>query len=157
MYQPDLEAAVKTLAQRLRPGGVMAFVESNIGMTGPTVLQWPPKSDLDEAVTGWIAQGFAATRTQKLVGLRLPSLYRAAGLVPQKPYDSGAIVYEGREGAEMAASLVRGMLPVLERDGVDIAQIDIETLADRIHAQHGDDRIVAVAPMLAVWARKPAR
>ena len=156
MYQRDLDDAVRRLAGRVRPGGVMAFVESNNRADAPLVVQWPPASSLDVAAQTWIRRGFAATETQFLVGLRLPSLYRACGLAPQQPYDSGAIVYEGREGAEMTAALVRAMSPVLTRDGVDPADIDIDTLADRLHAQHGDGRITAMGPLLGVWARKPS-
>jgi hypothetical protein len=80
---------------------------------------------------------------------------RAAGLIPQPPYETGAFVYEGRSRAEMSAGLVRSMLPVLESAGVTPTDIDIDTLADRLYAEGGDDQISAVGPCFGVWARKP--
>lgn len=155
MYQRDLEGSLRTLASRLRPGGVMAFVENNNRGDSAPVIQWPAPSELELEVQGWISTAFNATDTALLVGLRLPGLFRAVGLVPQPPYDAGALIYEGREGAEMSAGLVRSMLPILEREGVDPSDIDIDTLAERMDREHGDGRIAAVGPLLAVWARKP--
>ena len=90
-----------------------------------------------------------------IVGLQLPSMFRRAGLVPQPPYESAAVIYEGRVRAEMSAGIVRSMMPTLTAAGVDPTDIDIDTLADRLYAEGGDDQISALGPMIGVWARKP--
>jgi SAM-dependent methyltransferase len=81
MYQPDLVAAVSLLSRRLRPGGVVAFVQLNLRPDGSQVVSRPP-TPLEKRVRGWVVQGFEST--QHLVGLQLPSIFRRAGLVPQR-------------------------------------------------------------------------
>lgn len=152
MYQPDLVDAVSSLIRRLRPGGVVAFVEVTLRPDGSQVISWPP-TPLEERVRGWVAQGFGPA--QYLVGLQLPSTFRRAGLVPQPPYESAAVLYEGRVRAEMSAGMVRSMMPTLMAAGVYPTEIDIDTLADRLYAEGGDDQISALGPMIGVWARKP--
>jgi len=152
MYQPDLNAAVSSLLRRLRPGGVVAFVELNHQPGGAQVLYWPP-SPLIEQVRGWLNLVFAST--QNFVGIRLPSTFRRAGLVPQPPYESGAMINEGREQTEMTAAIVRSMIPALTAAGVDPADIDVDTLADRLYDHGGDEQIAAVGPLTGVWAMRP--
>jgi SAM-dependent methyltransferase len=152
MYQPDLDAAVSSLIRRLRPGGVVAFVEMNHQPGNGQLIIWPP-SPLFEQVRGWMNIGFASTHD--FVGLRLPSIFRRAGLVPQPPYESGAMMDEGREFAEMTAALIRSMLPTLTAAGVDPADIDIDTLAERLYDDGGDDQIAAVGPLTGVSAMRP--
>lgn len=155
MYQADLVAAIRSLAERLRPGGVMAFVESNNRHDVNGAMQWPIPTPLQQNVSDWIQLAFSTAGAQIYTGLRLPSVFRAAGLEPQAPYETVGPVYEGRASCEMTAGIVRAMLPVLARAGVDTDAIGIDTLAERIYAETGDDRVVCL-PMTAVWARKPS-
>jgi SAM-dependent methyltransferase len=151
MYQSDIDAAVSSLIRRLRPGGVVAFVEINLRPDGSQLIYWPP-SPLEERVRSWRRQGFGPA--QYLVGLRLPAIFRRAGLVPQPPYDSAAVIYEDRAAAEMQAELVRSMLPTLTALGIDPAEIGIDTLAERLYAEGGDEQISVLGPLIGVWARK---
>jgi len=153
MYQPDLDAAIASLIRRLRPGGVVAFIENNLRPDGSQLIYWPP-TPLPERIRAWIARGFGSA--QHLLGLQLPSVFRRAGLVPTPPYESAAIIYEGRDHAEMWAELIRSMLPTLIALGVDPIDIDIDTLADRLYAEGGDEQISVLGPMIGVWARKPS-
>jgi ubiquinone/menaquinone biosynthesis C-methylase UbiE len=153
MYQLDLVGAVSSLIRRLRPGGVVAFIEINLRPDGSQVITWPPMP-LEESVRSWVAQGFSSTHS--FVGLQLPAIFRRAGLVPQPPYDSTAVIYEGRERAEMFAALVGSMMPTLTAAGIDPDEINVDTLADRLYAAGGDDQISALGPMIGVWASKPA-
>jgi ubiquinone/menaquinone biosynthesis C-methylase UbiE len=57
MYQHDLIAAVSSLIRRLRPGGVVAFVELNLRPDGSQVIYWP-QTPLQKRVRGWVRQGF---------------------------------------------------------------------------------------------------
>jgi 2-polyprenyl-3-methyl-5-hydroxy-6-metoxy-1,4-benzoquinol methylase len=152
MYQPDLVAAVSSLIRRLRPDGVVAFIEINLRPDGSQLIFWP-QTPLEERVRGWVGQGFGSAHY--FVGLQLPSVFRRAGLIPQPLYDSAAVIYEGRDRAEMSAEIVRSMLPTLATAGVDPAEIDIDTLADRLYAEGGDEQISALGPLIGVWARKP--
>jgi SAM-dependent methyltransferase len=152
MYQPDLVAAVSSLIRRLRPGGVVAFVENNLRPDGSQLIYWP-QTPLEGRVRSWVRAGFESTNY--LVGLQLPSIFRRAGLVPQPPYDSAAAIFEGRDRAEMSAGMVRSMLPTLLKAGVDPTDIGIDTLAERLYAEGGDEQISALGPLIGVWARNP--
>ena len=101
----------------------------------------------------WVRAGFEPANY--LVGLQLPSIFRRAGLVPQPPYDSAAVIFEGRDRAEMSAEIVRSMLPALTKAGVD--PTDIDTLSERLYAEGGDEQISALGPMIGVWARQPGQ
>ena len=102
-----------------------------------------------------IVQAFAVTGVQPMIALRLPGIMRSVVLQPQQPYDTAAMVAEGRESAEMTADLVRSMVPVLAAAGADLADIDLETLVDDLYRVHGDARIIAVGPICGVWAQQP--
>jgi 2-polyprenyl-3-methyl-5-hydroxy-6-metoxy-1,4-benzoquinol methylase len=153
MYQPDLVAAVESLTRRLRPGGLVAFIEINLRPDGSQMIYWP-QTPLDQQMRAWVQRGFGSAHY--FVGLQLPSIFRRAGLVPQPPYDSTAIIFEGRERAEMATEIVRSMLPALTGASVDPNDIDIDTLADRLYAEAGDEQISALGPLMGVYAHKPA-
>jgi ubiquinone/menaquinone biosynthesis C-methylase UbiE len=152
MYQPDLIAAISSLIRRVRPGGVVAFVELDLRPDGSQLIYWP-QTPLQAQVRSWIRQGFGSP--QYFVGLQLPSIFRRAGLVPQAPYDSTAAIYEGRDCAVMIAEFVRSMVPRLTAAGVDPGEIDIDTLTDRLHAEGGDQMICALGSIIGVWGRAP--
>ena len=160
MYQPDPGAAVRTLATRLVPGGTMAFLELALPLGADTsgALSWP-EHRLVAPIRSWISAAFAATEVAPLMGLRLRGTFRAAGLEPQDPLEGSAIVYAGREAAEMTAGLVRSMLPVIiEHNIATEADVDIGTLADRIvDAADGEEFTYALPLAIAAWAANPNR
>lgn len=57
----------------------------------------------------------------------------------------------------MSAEIVRSMLPALTKAGVDPADIDIDTLSERLYPEGGDEQISALGPMIGVWARQPGQ
>lgn len=80
----------------------------------------------------------------------------AAGLEPQPPYESGSILCEGREAAEMQAAIFRSMVPVLQASGADLDGIDLATLEDDLTAEQTVPRMVAVGPLIGVWSIVPS-
>jgi hypothetical protein len=153
MYQPDMAACLRALARSVRPGGVIAFLETSLsGDAAPPA--WPEPGPLAGRVSDLIQIAFGSTGTQTLAGLRLPSSMRDAGMVPQPPYESGSILYEGRQAADMQAGLFRSMVPVLQAAGADLAGIDLSTLADDLAAEQTVPRMVAVGPLIGAWSRK---
>ena len=154
MYQSDMAASVARLAEELAPGGVAAFVEMSIS-AGSRPPMWPDPGPLAERLGDLIQQGFAVTATQPMAGLRLPSIMREAGLEPQPPYETGSILYEGRQAADMQAGLFRSMIPVLQGAGADLEGIAMDTLEDDLEAEQDVPRVIAAGPLLGVWARKP--
>jgi hypothetical protein len=47
------------------------------------------------------------------------------------------------------------MLPTLTALGVDPIAVDIDTLAERLYTEGGDEQISALGPLIGVCARKP--
>jgi ubiquinone/menaquinone biosynthesis C-methylase UbiE len=155
MYQSDPGRAIATLAERLAPRGVLAFVEVAMPLDeGQSSAMCWPRHELAPNVFAWIESAFAATQVVPLLGLRLPSMYRAAGLDPQD-VEAVCFAYRGEAAAVMNASLIRSMLPVIVEHGIATSDdIDIDTLADRIYAAAGDDLVYLLPPAVASWARK---
>lgn len=91
MYQPDVEAALRTLVDRLAPGGVAAFLEMNVNPPQPLYM-WPVSSLVAQLVR-WVDAAWEVLGNQTHMGTRLPSLLRSAGLEPQPPYEvTGGVV-----------------------------------------------------------------
>ena len=152
--QSDPSRAIATLTERLMSDGVMAFVEVAMPLDGHASAMWWPRNELSPNVSAWIEAAFAATRVVPWLGVRLPSMFRAAGLEPQD-VEAVCIAYRGQEAAVMNASLIRSMLPVIiEHDIATADEIDIDTLADRLFAAAGDDFVYLLPPAVASWARR---
>jgi ubiquinone/menaquinone biosynthesis C-methylase UbiE len=152
MYHPEPEAVLRRLAERLAPGGTMAFLELNMPATR---IVWPPSPLMDQ-IYAWINEAFAASGVQQRMGVRLPSMFRAVGLRPEPPHEAVALAYQGFAAVEQATvSLVRSALPMLIERGIATErEIDIDTLAQRMRAECGEDPTLVAGIALAVWATK---
>jgi hypothetical protein len=49
---------------------------------------------------------------------------------------------------------MRSMMPVLESAGAELDGFDVDSLAERLYVEHGDERVVLLGPHLGVWAIK---
>lgn len=133
-YQPDPVASLSRLASSLAPGGVMAFVELNVHLGDPTIggLIWPP-SQLGAMVLSWYHEAFKASGVTPFMGLRLRSALRSAGLEVDSHFEAAATVLAGPDAAEMLASIMRPMVPLVVALGVaSEAEVGIDTLAERL-------------------------
>jgi SAM-dependent methyltransferase len=154
MYQPDPAAVLRSLADRLVPGGVMAFIEYEHVSSGDAIM-WP-RSPLVDQLARWIAAAFDVLGNQERMGTRLPSLLRSVGMEPQPPYELTGPVYTGVACLESVTTTMRGLLPVLTAYGIATEQeVDIDTFAERVKAELEPDAVMSTGPDLAVWARKP--
>jgi ubiquinone/menaquinone biosynthesis C-methylase UbiE len=155
LYLPERADILRRLAQRLRPGGVVAFQEYDL-FTDPNLL-YPP-SQLWQQTWSWIIQAFHRAGAELQMGSKLYSTFLEAGLSdPQMRYE--AIVAGGPESPiyEFVADVVRALLPMLVKFGIATAEdVGIETLADRLGTEIVSRRGVARSPALvAAWTRKP--
>src|SRR5438876_12243643 len=75
MYQSDPADAVRLVAQKVRPGGVIAFHE----LAATTGMAHPPLP-LREQVARWVTETFRRSGAETLMGIRLYSTFEAAGL-----------------------------------------------------------------------------
>jgi ubiquinone/menaquinone biosynthesis C-methylase UbiE len=153
MYQPDIAAVLRALADSLAPRGVMAFLEYE-HVPASEVVMWPRSPTVDRLFR-WTDDAFHALGFQERMGTRLPSLMRSVGLEAQAPYVLTGAVYSGDAVAEHVTTLIKGLAGVLTAQGIATeAEIDIETFGERVRAECGPDPVLVSGPDLAVWARK---
>jgi hypothetical protein len=100
---------LRTLADRLAPGGVMAFIEYEHVSSGE-VIMWPRSPTVDQLMR-WIPAAFDALGNQERMGTRLPSFLRSVGMEPQPPYEMTGAAYTGVAVLESVTNTMRGLLP----------------------------------------------
>jgi SAM-dependent methyltransferase len=153
MYQLDVEAVLRALADRLEPGGVMAFMEFEHNPPNQ-VLMWPRSPSVD-TLMGWMDAAFEVLGHQAHMGTRLPSLLRSVGLEPYAPHEVTGAVYTGDTVWQHETTLVQNLSPLLIAHGIATEEeVDIETFAERVRVDLGPDPVLISGPHLAVWARK---
>ena len=137
MYVPDPTELLSTVAGRLRPGGIVAFQESDLR----NPLRPYPPVPLHEQVVRWTTPPPGATGPDVEMGPKLFQTYLAAGLpAPQLRVDAAIGGGPDWPGYRYLAGTVRSLLPFLEQIGaVTAAEVDIVTLEARLR-----DEVVAV-------------
>jgi hypothetical protein len=156
MYQTDVEAVLRALADRLAPDGVMAFIEFDM-VPPETVFMWP-RSALVERLVQWVDAAWQVLGHQTRMGTRLPSLLRSAGLEPQLPHELAGAVLAGADAVlGFLSAMVVGIAPVLTANGIATEEeTDVNSFVERVRADLGPDPVLVVSgPSLAVWAKKP--
>ena len=154
MYNPDTEAALRAIADRVAPGGIVAFQEADFTWFAHSI----PPLPLMTSVRHWISGAFAAGGSDPHIGFRLPQAFAAAGLPgPRLQFDT--LMGGGTDfgGYQYAALTVRSLLPAIEAAGIaTAAEIDIDTLADRLRdAVVAADATITTVSLVAAWTRLP--
>jgi len=151
-FNPDPAAMVRRLAARLRPGGVVAFHE--IDWTGARSV--PPVAIWDRCCR-LAVEGLKAGGADTEIGMKLPSIFAAAGL-PPPTMRMTALVGAGANSdgpVHRLAGLVSSLLPSLEGHGLVAAdELDPASLADEIldEVTAGASAVVAGSE-ITVWSR----
>jgi ubiquinone/menaquinone biosynthesis C-methylase UbiE len=153
MYQPDPAAAVRRAAGLVRPGGIVAFLESELTML-PTSF---PETPVHRALAEMLQRG-RGVFPEMSMGTKLYGTFLAAGLpAPQLQMEAPAGGGPDWPGYRLVADTVRSLLPRLESLGLASAtEVDPATLEDRLR-----DEVVAVNGMqqlpvvIGAWARRP--
>ena len=138
MYMADPADALKQLATRLRPGGIVAFQEADFTpyQTDASFIQIHPKrkqvNRLDpigvfERAGAHIDMGFGLYRAfRRGRPARAIHALRVSG---RRPGCLGP-------GTNIAANSFRSMLPLIEEFGIATAEeVDVETLAERVRQE----------------------
>jgi SAM-dependent methyltransferase len=159
MHLPDPVGTLRALVEtRLRPGGIVAFQESDFGYPPASF----PRSDLVEQVSRWGAPpdlGESGGPRMRM-GMELFATFLDAGLpAPQLRLDGAIGGGADWPGYEYVAETMRSLLPALERmTGLDPDEVEIDTLEDRLREDAVSGRRVMVLPItIGAWAPKPAR
>ncbi|ANY82786.1 hypothetical protein BB934_31590 (plasmid) [Microvirga ossetica] len=151
-YLADPPGVLRRLASRVRPGGVIAFMEFDV-----TRIESVPEAPLFRTAATWITRAFEGGSIDPALGSRLGTVFRDAGL-PWPYLTSFQKVSCGPDGSYwLFAETVRTLLPQIIRLGLVTAeQVDIESLADRLREEAVAARLTAFSPRwVGGWVRVP--
>ena len=156
MYMADPAGALRNCLCNLRPGGIVAFVESVIDYDAPVNIA--PRTCLAARAAEWFTAGFRHSNVQPRMGLRLFAVMREAGLEPSVDMEMMVPVQQGPDGTlfRTMAAVVRSQLSAIVASGIATeADIDIETLEQRMIADSPPAGVVGYfhAGLVGVWAR----
>jgi SAM-dependent methyltransferase len=151
MYQPDPAAVIRACLDHLRPGGIVAFQESDL-TSGTGVY---PAGPLHEQVARWLTPP-AAGGPEMRMGPRLFETYLRAGLAgPHLRLEAPAGGGPDWPGYAYVAETVRSLLPFLTEAGVVTAdEVRIDTLAERLRDETTAASGVQILPTVyGAWTR----
>jgi hypothetical protein len=154
MYLPDPVAVLRGLVGRVRPGGIVAFLENDFTYP-PTTF---PPAPLHQQVMRWTTPPSGGGGPDQQMGSKLHQAYLDAGLpAPQLRLDAPVGGGEDWPGYAYVADTVRSLLPMMEQTGLVSAEdVGIDTLADRLRAEALGLRGVQMLPIVVgAWAQKP--
>jgi 2-polyprenyl-3-methyl-5-hydroxy-6-metoxy-1,4-benzoquinol methylase len=151
LYLPHPDDVLRRYAGLLGKGGIVAMMEYEMAAAGTL-----PPTALSDQVTSWVTESFRRAGLDASLGARLAQVMRRAGLDGttmlglQKYCEAG-----DRDGPQMAAGIIRTLLPVLDKTGVATPdEVDIDTLEDRIARDCINHDVIFKFPTLVgAWAR----
>ena len=154
MHLPDPVSALRRLAALVRPGGVIAFCETDIG-----AVRSVPETPLFRAVTEGIVSAFRAIGLDPSFGTTLHSLFQRAGM--PSPQLTLAAPIGGVNAPDIfayAMEVWRLVLPVAKELGLvtdDLA--DIDTLLPRWREEAAAaGAVITMPPMISAWCHREA-
>lgn len=149
MYLRDPVAALHRAAALVRPGGLVIAHEADL------TYDWAvPRSTLWTQVRQWMLDTLGAAGVEPRMGLRLYRAFVEAGLQAPTMSLEAAVVGGNTAPAWGWANLIRGALPLMERVGVTTAaEVDVETLAERLLADvRSEQGVVIGPPLVGAWS-----
>jgi SAM-dependent methyltransferase len=153
VYQADSVAALRAVLPQVRPGGIVAFHEWDAAQG----LVAGSPSPLFARAAGWVRAAFETSGANLRAGIDLYPAFLAAGL-PAPAMCAEAVIGGPETGAhEMLAGWIRSVLPAIEEFGIaTAAEVEIDTLADRLRAEAVANGCCVASPLLVgASARKP--
>lgn len=154
MYVDEPADLLRHVAADLRPGGIVAFLES-ANLTQP--VQAHPSTPLHDLITRWTTPPPGAPGPTVDMGLRLYSTFLDAGLpAPQLRLEAPIGGGPSWPGYAFVADTLRSLLPFLEQIGaVTPEEADVDTLADRLRAEVVACGGVQILPtVIGAWSRR---
>jgi ubiquinone/menaquinone biosynthesis C-methylase UbiE len=156
MYTSDPTAALRNIAERVRPGGVVAFQELDQEYAGMSWESTPLFAQVRKMIVGAFKRSGARTN----LGTELFERMRDAGLEPDPSPIAEMLLRMGQSAFAVRrwVTTVRGMLPRMIDYGIATeAEVDIDTLERRLLEEAARTGVVLPLWTLLVsqWARKP--
>ncbi len=156
MYYPSPSEALRQLARHVRPGGVIAFQESD----NSGARTYPPQP-LFERLFELMQRAIEGSGAESRMALKLYPAFIAAGLpTPSIEAEVGVMGYQDAFVEPLANFLVQGlrsMTPVILKYGLASEQeLELDTYARRmIDAFRAGGGILMSPPFIGCWTRKP--
>lgn len=149
MHQERPEAFLADCRARVRPGGSVAFLESQMAASVPGVHSHPHSEVYDRIVKLKIAV-IQAVGAHNHMGYQLPATFLRAGLPRPRIRMTGVV--EGHPESDLfrfAAESVRSMMPMLERHGIaHLTDADVDSMEADLRADVARSGGVLVAPLV---------
>jgi SAM-dependent methyltransferase len=149
LHVPDTVGLLNSIRSRLRPGGLMAFLEFDIETAAAV-----PELPLLTRCLDWIAQTYRRDRVEPNMGSHLYATFRAAGLTPEM---MGSCRIERPTATDVftfAAETVRSLLPrIIALKLATAEEVEIDTLAARLStlAVEGD-HCIFLPRLVGAWS-----
>jgi SAM-dependent methyltransferase len=145
MYVEHPADLLRRLTERLRPGGVVAFLESADLEAG---AQTHPPTPLHAAVRNWLRPPVDLPVPVFDMGRRLYRTFIEAGLdAPELRQEAPIGGGPDWPGYAFVAESMRSLLPFMEQMGTVTAQgADVDTLEDRLRAEVVAENAVQILP-----------
>jgi ubiquinone/menaquinone biosynthesis C-methylase UbiE len=157
MYMHDPTAALRQIAERVTPGGIVAFHEWDARVSPAAAMHQPVLAQLQQL----IALTFQRSGASLEIGSKLYTCMRAAGLAPERRPLAEIAVHMGQDdvGYHRWAQFVRSLLPKMVEYGLATE----DQMLDRVEHGLRDELVGAPGPvslswlMIGQWAHKQAR
>lgn len=152
MYVPAVVSVLRSLAEFLRPGGIMAFQEHDATMTPASAVELP----LHRQVHGWMWGTVKGEGGNPHMGFSLFSALSQAGLAVQKVRAEALVTTP--DAPDMLTPIVRVMLPRIIAHGCATEEtMGLDTLADRLMSERATAGVTWVGDVaFCAWAQKCA-
>jgi SAM-dependent methyltransferase len=150
MYQADTVAAVRALAQYLRPGGTIVFQEHDTTLV-------PASLDgflLHKRAQGWIQHMIEREGADLNIGFNLHRIFTQAGLAVEAV--RGECLIQTSSSPYALGHIVRACLPRILAHGVATAEeVEVETLQARLDEERTQSQGIYIGDMIfGAWAKK---
>jgi len=157
MHQTDPASALAAAARSLRPGGVVAFVESSMTLLRDGLHSQPP-SPLYDRIVRWKCAVVGGAGAHLDAGMALRSTFLAAGLPePETRLEAAVVGGAGHPYFRYIAESVGSMLPMARRLGITgFDAASAAALGSALEAEVAASGGVLIAwPVVAAWCRTP--
>ena len=156
MFIPQPDKVLKKLLRHLRPGGIVAFQETDFTIR-PVVF---PVLPLYEQAWDWIYATLEKSGAEMQIGFKLMEIYLKAGLPEPKMHLDAFVGGVGSPGLDWLISTVRSFLPMMEKLGVATAdEVSVDTLKNRIIMEAiSSGTLIGVgmsSAWISAWTTKP--
>jgi SAM-dependent methyltransferase len=147
----DPEAIVRHHLQNLRPGGLLATIDFDLG---PSRAE-PQVPIVDDALR-WVHQAFRAAGGSPRIGARLGAILEDAGLQQVSTFGIQPYVRATAPGSgALLAGVVRSLAPVIVANGIaTAAQLRLDHLQERIEREtRRVDAVILLPTVVGAWGR----